>query len=70
MQSFRAPRSTTNPYITQLDSALTQSPDLIHERFSWAGALFGRHDAFQWHWPEGKLEGTTWWKATGKYLLT
>jgi len=70
MQSFRAPRATTNPYITQLDRSLARSAQVVHERFSWAGALFGRYDVFQWHWPEGKLEGTTWWKTLGKYLLT
>lgn len=70
MQSFRAPRPTTNPYITQLDQALATTPGLRHERFSWVGALFGRYDVFHWHWPEGKLEGTRWWKAWGKFLLT
>ncbi|MCL3839196.1 glycosyl transferase [Aeromicrobium duanguangcaii] len=70
MQSFRAPRPTTNPYITQLDRALATTPGLRHERFSWLGALLGRYDAFHWHWPEGKLEGTRWWKAAGKYALT
>lgn len=70
MQSFRAPRPTTNPYITQLDESLATTPDLVHERFSWGRALFGTYDAFHWHWPEGKLEGTRWWKSLGKFALT
>ena len=70
MQSFRAPRATTNPYITMLDEALADDPTVQHRRFSWAGALFGRYDVFHWHWPEGKLHGTTWWKSAGKYALT
>lgn len=70
MQSFRAPRSTTNPYITMLDQALAADPQLAHRRFSWGGALFGRYDVFHWHWPEGKLHGTTWWKSAGKFALT
>ena len=70
MQSFRAPRPTTNPYITMLDEALTADPSITHLRFSWGGALFGRYDVFHWHWPEGKLHGTTWWKSAGKYALT
>ena len=70
MQSFRAPRPTTNPYITQLDAALAATPEVEHLRFSWARAILGRYDVFHWHWPEGKLEGTTWWKAYGKLALT
>lgn len=70
MQSFRAPRATTNPYITMLDEALAADPSIEHRRFSWSGALFGCYDVFHWHWPEGKLHGTTWWKSAGKYALT
>lgn len=70
MQSFREPRATTNPYITMLDQALQESPEIEHLRFTWTGALLGRYDVFHWHWPEGKLHGATWWKSTGKYLLT
>lgn len=70
MQSFRAPRPTTNPYITMLDGSLAGTPGIEHLRFSWTAALLGRYDVFHWHWPEGKLHGTTWWKSTGKYLLT
>lgn len=70
MQSFRRPRATTNPYITMLDEALDSEPSIEHVRFDWKTALFGRYDVFHWHWPEGKLHGTTWWKSVGKYSLT
>jgi glycosyltransferase involved in cell wall biosynthesis len=69
MQSFRAPRPTTNPYITMLDAALSATDDLEHLRFDWRRAVLGRYDAFHWHWPEGKLESTTWWKKAGKHVL-
>jgi beta-1,4-mannosyltransferase len=69
MQSFRAPRPTTNPYITMLDAALAAEPSLEHLRFDWRRAILGRYDVFHWHWPEGKLEGTTLWKKAGKHVL-
>lgn len=70
MQSLGAPRPTTNPYNKMLDEALSTTEGLEHLRFSWKTALLGRYDAFHWHWPEAKLHGSTWWKSTGKYLLT
>ncbi|WP_072313822.1 hypothetical protein [Agrococcus sp. Marseille-P2731] len=70
MQSFRAPRSTTNPYITMLDEALQASDEVEHLRFDWRRALTGDYDVFHWHWPEGKLHGSTWWKTAGKVVLT
>lgn len=70
MQSLGAPRPTTNPYNKMLDEALGSTEGLTRLRFSWGTALFGRYDAFHWHWPEAKLHGSTWWKSTGKYLLT
>lgn len=69
MQSFGAPRETTNPYITMLDAALARTDGVEHLRFSWGQALFGRYDVFQWHWPEAKLHGSKWWSATGRFLL-
>lgn len=70
MQSFRAPRPTTNPYITMLDAALASSEELEHLRFDWRQALMGTYDVFHWHWPEGKLHGSTWWRSAGKSALT
>lgn len=70
MQSLGAPRPTTNPYNKMLDEALGSTEGLERLRFSWGTALFGRYDAFHWHWPEAKLHGSSWWKSTGKFLLT
>ena len=70
MQSLGAPRPTTNPYNKMLDEALGSTEGLEHLRFSWKTALFGRYDAFHWHWPEAKLHGSTWWKSAGKFALT
>lgn len=52
MQSFGAPRKTSNPYIHMLDEALAETPGLEHVRFDRRQALFGRLDAIQFHWPE------------------
>lgn len=70
MQSFGAPRVTTNPYITMLDEALTATPGIEHLRFSWREALLGRYDVFHWHWPEVKLHGGSAVSSVGKYVLT
>lgn len=69
MQSFGAPRVTTNPYITMLDEALAASPEVEHLRFSWREALLGRYDVFHWHWPEVKLHGGSAVSSVGKYVL-
>ncbi|MHC9046427.1 glycosyltransferase family protein [Microbacterium saperdae] len=69
MQSFGAPRVTTNPYITMLDQALSSSDEVEHLRFSWRGALLGRYDVFHWHWPEVKLHGGSRVSSVGKYAL-
>lgn len=60
MQSFRTPRSTSNPYIHMLDEALRATPGLDHRNFSWMTALFGKLDVLHVHWPEIFLEGRTW----------
>lgn len=52
MQSFGAPRATSNPYVHMLDSALAETPGVEHLRFDRRRALFGRLDAIQFHWPE------------------
>lgn len=66
MQSFRAIRPTTNPYIAMLDAALAASPELVHLRFSWRRALFGAYDAIHFHWPETLLGGAHWWTSLAK----
>lgn len=52
MQSFGAPRPTSNPYVHMLDEALATTPGIEHLRFDRRQALFGRLDAIQFHWPE------------------
>ncbi len=69
MQSFRAPRATTNPYIVQLDRALAQTPTITHLRFDWKSALLTRVDVMHLHWPETLLGGNRAWKRLGKRVL-
>ncbi|MFI8633269.1 glycosyltransferase [Microbacterium sp. NPDC077663] len=59
MQSFGAPRPTSNPYVHMLDAALTSEPGLEHLRFDRRTALFGRYDALHFHWPETLFGGAT-----------
>ena len=70
LSSFKAPRPTTNPYITMLDGALRAAPGVRMRRFSWLTALFGRYDVFHWHWPESRMHGSSWWKSAGLITLT
>jgi beta-1,4-mannosyltransferase len=50
LQSFAAPRPTTNPYLVQLLDAL---PSDVHARtFAWSWALRGDYDVLHLHWPE------------------
>ena len=46
------PRSTTNPYITMLTTALRRTPDVEVVTFSHRAALLGRYDVLHLHWPE------------------
>ena len=59
VESFRAPRRTTNPYIVMLDKALSETDGLDYYRFSWPRAIFGRYDVLHVHWPETRLQGST-----------
>lgn len=59
MQSFGAPRSTTNPYIHLLDAALAQTSGMEHVRFTRRRALLGRYDVLHFHWPETLFGGST-----------
>lgn len=69
MQSFSAPRPTTNPYIVMLDRALAAEPGIEHLRFSWRHALTGRVDVIHLHWPEVHLEGDAAWKRLVRRML-
>ncbi len=69
MQSFGAPRPTTNPYIHMLDEALAGTDGVEHLRFNRRRALFGRYDVLQLHWPETLLLGeSTGLKAAARRL--
>ncbi len=69
MQSFGAPKPTTNPYIHMLDQALGQTPGLEHVRFDRRQALFGRLDAIQFHWPETLFGAGTGVKGFARRLF-
>ncbi|WP_243231875.1 glycosyltransferase [Microbacterium sp. CIAB417] len=58
LESFREPKATTNPYITQLFRALSEDADVIPYRPK--AALFGRYDVVHLHWPELLVGGHTW----------
>lgn len=66
MQSFAAPRATTNPYIHMLDAALARTPALEHVRFSRRRALLGRYDVLHFHWPDTLFGGTTRARAVAR----
>lgn len=59
MQSFGAPRPTSNPYVHMLDAALAADPGVEHLRFDRRAALVGRYDALHFHWPETLFGGAT-----------
>lgn len=59
MQSFGAPRTTSNPYIHMLDGALARTPGVEHLRFDRRRALLGRYDVLHFHWPETLFGGST-----------
>ena len=55
LESFKEPRSTSNPYIAQLLAALREECDV--ECFTWRSALRGDYEVFHVHWPEVLLSG-------------
>ncbi len=57
LQSFPAPRPSTNPYLRQLADSLAPMADIRY--FSWRRALTGRFDVFHLHWPEATVRGRT-----------
>ncbi|MBF0672770.1 MAG: hypothetical protein IR160_09320 [Salinibacterium sp.] len=50
LQSIKALRDTTNPYLVQLVRSLEGEAEV--QLFSWRRALFGRWDVLHVHWPE------------------
>jgi len=64
LESFREPKETTNPYITQLYRALRRSSDAEVEAFDYRTALLGRYDVVHVHWPELLVGGH---KGVGRF---
>lgn len=52
LESFGAPRPTTNPYVVMLLRALEATDGLVPLTFTWRRALLARYDVFHVHWPE------------------
>lgn len=59
LQSFPAPRPTTNPYVVLLGRSLADLPDVELRTFTRRRALLGRVDVFHAHWPEILVDGRT-----------
>lgn len=53
LTSMRAERSTTNPYVVQLNRLLADRVEM--RTFSWWAALGGRYDVLHVHWPDAML---------------
>ena len=69
LQSFPAPRPTTNPYIVMLGRSLAGTPGLTLQTFTWRRFLLGRFDVFQAHWPEILVAGHSPAKALVRQVL-
>lgn len=70
LQSFPAPRPTTNPYLVQLACALRELPDVKVVNFSWRSALLSKFDVFHVHWPEILVSGHSPLKKLARQALT
>lgn len=70
LQSFPAPRSTTNPYLVQLARGLRELPGVTVVNFSWRAALLGKYDVFHVHWPEILVGGHSPLKKLVRQALT
>lgn len=57
LQSFKTPRSTTNPYIHMLRQRLIEEQGVEVIDFDWRTALVGRYDVFHMHWPDVLVSG-------------
>ncbi len=67
LQSFPAPRPTTNPYLVQLARSLPDDMDVTF--FTWRAALLGRWDVLHLHWPENLLGARTPARRTARRAL-
>jgi beta-1,4-mannosyltransferase len=70
LQSFPAPKPTTNPYLVLLAESLRAVPGVTVKTFAWRTALFGRYDVFHTHWPEILVTGHGPVKTLAKQVLT
>lgn len=68
LASYRLPKSTTNPYITQLFRSLNEQADVTP--YSPRAALFGRYDVVHLHWPELLVGGHNWRGRTVRRTVT
>lgn len=57
LESVRAIKSTTNPYIVQLIESLRKVPNVKVRMFSYRTAILGRYDVYHVHWPEVNFGG-------------
>ncbi|MGY2064498.1 glycosyltransferase [Blastococcus sp. SYSU DS0619] len=69
LQSFPAPRPTTNPYVVLLGRSLAALPDVELRTFSRRRALLGRIDVFHAHWPEILVDGRTGPRRAARQLF-
>lgn len=67
LESYRQPRATTNPYLTQLGRALGEYVDVL--TFSWRTALTGRYELFHVHWPEVLMRSAGRWPTWRRRVL-
>lgn len=70
LQSFTAPRPTTNPYLIMLGDSLRSVPGTEVITFTWRGALLGRYDVFHAHWPEILVDGHSPIKKLVRQMFT
>lgn len=70
LESFAAPRKTTNPYIWQLARSLDAQPQCELVLFSFKTAIFGSYDVFHVHWPEVIYTGHGPLKSLAREALT
>lgn len=68
LASYRRPKSTTNPYITQLFRSLNEKAAVTP--YSPRAALFGRYDVVHLHWPELLVGGHNWRGRTVRRAVT
>ncbi|MET0977078.1 MAG: glycosyltransferase [Leifsonia sp.] len=66
MQSFGPPGATTNPYLTQLFTAV---PGVVQRPFSWRTALLARYDVFHLHLPDVLFLRSSRVRSAGGALL-